>query len=57
MERCLKKLVLDAAATGFQDQEKGGWEPVGAVWEENPARRSRLEANGCILATAGKLKN
>ena len=29
MERCLKKLVLEAWATGFQDPEKGGWEPVG----------------------------
>jgi hypothetical protein len=29
MESCLKKLVLDAEATGFQDPEKGGWEPVG----------------------------
>ena len=26
MESCLKKLVLEAAATGFQDPEKGGWE-------------------------------
>jgi hypothetical protein len=29
MESCLKELVLDAEATGFQDPEKGGWEPVG----------------------------
>ena len=29
MERCLEKLVLKAGATGFQDPEKGGWEPVG----------------------------
>ena len=29
MEKCLKKLVLEAGATGFQNQEKGGWEPVG----------------------------
>ncbi len=29
MERCLKKLVLEAEVTGFQDPEKGGWEPVG----------------------------
>jgi len=28
MESCLKKLVLDAEATGFQDPEKDGWEPV-----------------------------
>ena len=28
MERCLKKLVWDAEATGLQDPEKGGWEPV-----------------------------
>ena len=29
----------------------------GTVREKNPARRSRLEANGCILATAGRPKN
>jgi hypothetical protein len=29
MESCLKKLVWDAEATGFQDPEKGRWEPVG----------------------------
>ncbi len=29
MERCLKKLVLEAEAMGFWDSEKGGWEPVG----------------------------
>ncbi len=29
MERCLKKLVLEAEAMGIWDSEKGGWEPVG----------------------------
>jgi hypothetical protein len=29
MESCLKKLVWDPEATGFQDPEKSGWEPVG----------------------------
>ena len=29
MESCLKKLVLEAGATGFQDLWKGGWEPMG----------------------------
>ena len=29
MERCLKKLVLDAQAMSFWDSEKGGWEPEG----------------------------
>ena len=29
MQRCLKKLILDAQATGFQGPENGGWEPVG----------------------------
>jgi len=29
MERCLKKLVLEAGAMGFQDPEKGGREPAG----------------------------
>jgi len=29
MERCLKKLVLDAKAMGFGDSEKGGGEPLG----------------------------
>ena len=29
MERCLKKLVLDAQAMSFWDSGKGGWEPVG----------------------------
>jgi hypothetical protein len=29
MESCLKKLVMDAEATGFQDPEKGDWDPVG----------------------------
>ncbi len=29
MERCLKKLVLDAGLTGFQDPEKGGRVPAG----------------------------
>jgi len=35
MESCLKKLVLEAAATGFQDPEKGGCEPVGHLGENN----------------------
>ncbi len=39
MERCLKKLVLEAKAMGFGDSEKGGWEPVGPCWEKNRARR------------------
>ena len=30
MERCLKKLVLEAKAMGFGDSEKGGWEPLAA---------------------------
>ena len=29
MERCLKKLVLEAKAMGFWGSEKGAWEPVG----------------------------
>jgi hypothetical protein len=29
MESCVKKLVWDAEATGFEDPQKGGWEPVG----------------------------
>ncbi len=29
MERCLKKLVLEAKAMGFWDSEKGGCEPLG----------------------------
>jgi hypothetical protein len=36
---------------------KGRLGTGGTVWEKNPARRSRLEANGCVLATAGKPKN
>ena len=35
MERCLKKLDLEAEATGFQDPEKGGCEPVGHLGENN----------------------
>ncbi len=57
MERCLKKLVLEAGATGFQDPEKGGWEPVGPSGRKDSARRARLEATRCILATAGGSKN
>ena len=29
----------------------------GTVWEKKPCRRVRLEANGCLLATAGRPKN
>jgi hypothetical protein len=29
MERCLKRLVLEAKAMGFGDSEEGGWEAVG----------------------------
>ena len=28
MESCLKKLVWDAEAAGFQDPERGGWESM-----------------------------
>ena len=28
----------------------------GTVWEKKPCRRVRLEANGCLLATAGRPK-
>jgi hypothetical protein len=48
----LKKLVLDAGATGFQDQEKGGREPVGPSGRMNCARRARPGADGCIIADA-----
>ena len=57
MENCLKKLVLEAEATNFWDPEKGGWGPVGPSGRKPCARRARLEANGCILATAGRSKN
>jgi hypothetical protein len=57
---CLKKLVLEAEATGFQDPNR----VAGSLWdrlEENivlgGARRARLEADGCILATAGGPKS
>ena len=50
MESCLKKLVLEAAATGFQDREKGGREPVGRSGRKPCARRARLEANRCIIS-------
>ena len=56
MESCLKTLVWDAEAIGFQGPEKDGWEPMGPVGKK-PARRSRLEANRRILATAGRPKN
>jgi hypothetical protein len=36
---------------------KGRLGAGGTVWEKNPARRSRLEANRCILATPGRPKN
>jgi hypothetical protein len=29
----------------------------GSVWEKKPARRFRLEANECIVATAGRAKS
>ena len=53
MESCLKKPVLEAGATGFQDPWKGGWEPMGPSGRKNGARRARLEANQYILATGG----
>ena len=40
MERYLKKLVLEAEATGFQDPEKDGWEPVGPSVRKDRARRA-----------------
>jgi len=50
-----EKLVLEGEATGFQDPDKGGWEPgVGPSGRENPAQRAQLETNGCIVATAGR---
>ncbi len=52
-----EKLVLEAGATGFQDPKKGGWEPVGPFGRKNRARRARLEANGCILATTRESKS
>ncbi len=45
MESCLKKLVLEAGAAGFQDPEKGGWEPVRPSGRIDCAQRARLGAN------------
>ena len=55
-ERCLKKLVLEAEATGFQDPEKGGWEPVGPSGRKNRARRARLEATGVYTRNRRRVK-
>jgi hypothetical protein len=41
MEWCLKKLVLDVEAIGFQDLEKGGWELVGPSGRKTLPARSR----------------
>ena len=52
MERCLKKLVLEAEPTGFGDSKRvagSRWDPLG---EKNRARRARLEANTYILQPA-----
>ena len=53
-ESCLKKLVLEADATGFQDPEMGGWEQWKHLGEKNRARRARLGANGYILVATGR---
>ncbi len=51
-----EKLLLEAETTGFQDPEKGGWEPVGPSGKKHSARRrARLEANGCTLIAAGRV--
>src|ERR1019366_3876275 len=56
-----EKAGSGSPATGFQDPEKGGCEPVGPSGRKycarRCARRARLEGGGCILATAGGPKN
>ena len=51
-----EKLVLEADVTGFQDPEKGGWEPVGPSGRRDSARKARLEGAGCVLAPAEESK-
>jgi hypothetical protein len=53
----VKKLVWDAEATGLSGPGKGRLGAGGTGREKNPARKSRLEANGYILTTAGRPKN
>jgi hypothetical protein len=45
----LKKLVLEAEATGFQDHWKGSWELLGQSGHEAENGRVRWETNGRIL--------
>lgn len=52
-----EKLLLEAEATGFQDPDKGGWEPVGPSGRKKYGCRARVEATGCILITARRTKN
>ena len=59
MERCLKKLVLEAGAMSFQDPEKGGREPAGPSgrktvpggldWRQPVYIRCRREGKKSIL--------
>jgi hypothetical protein len=57
VECSLKRLLPEAAATGFQDPPKGGWELVGPSPKNNCARGARLEANRCILVVTGEPKS
>ncbi len=41
----------------FSGPGKGWLGAGGTLWEKTRARRARLEATGCILATAGGSKN
>ena len=51
MERFLKKLVLDAKATGFQDPEKGGWGPLAVSRRKILPGSAQLKVNGFILTS------
>ena len=44
IESCLKKLFLEAGATGFQDQWKGGW----SLWDPLGKKRYPEGSTGSI---------
>ena len=52
--------VSEKAGSGSRRafRTRKGWLGAGGtLWEKNHARRARLEATGCIIATAGGSKN
>ncbi len=57
MERCLKKLMREAEATGFQDPEKAARSRWDHLEDHLVLGGLDWKAKKCILSTAGESKN